>query len=106
MAASPNSLQGVGKEEMTHVGQVHKVRVGSSNHILNSMGRGGSRGGGGGGWCHASQVSAPFGDIGLSGGGGGQVRFLGGPSDASLEAFVSPTGARYAISQGSLTSKI
>ena len=42
--------------EMTHVGQMQNFRVGSSNHILNSMDRGGSRGGGGG---QASQVSAP-----------------------------------------------
>ena len=45
MAASPNSLQGVGKKEMTHVGQMQNFRVGSSNHILNSMGRGGPQGG-------------------------------------------------------------
>ena len=38
-------LQGMGKKEMTHVGQVQNFLVGSSNHILNSMGRG-SRGGG------------------------------------------------------------
>ena len=47
MAASPNSLQGVGKKEMTHVGQVQNLWVRRSNHILNSMGRGGPEGGGG-----------------------------------------------------------
>ena len=40
--------QGVGKKEMTRVGQVQNFRVGSSNHILNSMGRGVHMGGGGG----------------------------------------------------------
>ena len=34
--------------EMTHVGQVQNFRVGSSNHILNSMGPGGPEGWGGG----------------------------------------------------------
>ena len=33
--------------EMNHVGQVQNFRVGSSNHILNSMGQGVQRGGGG-----------------------------------------------------------
>ena len=40
----PNSrghTQGVGKKEMTCVGQVQNFQVGSSNHILNSMGGGG-----------------------------------------------------------------
>ena len=39
--------QGVGKKEMTRVGQVQNFRVGSSNHILNSVGGGVLRGGGG-----------------------------------------------------------
>ena len=39
--------QGVGKKEMTHAGQMQNFRVGSSNQILNSMGRGVQNGGGG-----------------------------------------------------------
>ena len=54
MAGSPSSLQGVGNKEMTHGGQVQNFQVGSSNHILNSMGPGGPEGWGAG-------VSAPRG---------------------------------------------